>query len=129
MNSLLIIFFCILITFLVSRFIAFASLKWKILPVSILSNGKRYHHFVWGNFFIVVTAFCVFGLGFNPNNVYLIIFFGLGLGMVLDEFPHWVGDIKELTRNVSFLPKSVLAVVFIELLILLLFILKYLRII
>lgn len=129
MNSLLIIFFCVLAVFLISRFIALASLRWNILPVSVLSNGKRYHHFVWGNFLIVATAFLVFGLGLNPNNVYLVVLFGVGLGLVLDEFPHWVGDVKELTRNTPIIPGAIPVVISAELIIIFLLVLKYFKII
>ena len=126
MSSLLIIFICILGVFIISRFIAFASLKWKILPVKILSNGKRYHHFVWGNFLIVGAAFLAFGLGFSPDNIYLVTMFGIGLGLVLDEFPHWTGNVRELTRNTPIIPGAVLVVVVVELFILILLALKYL---
>jgi len=129
MNSLLIIFLCILGVFLVSRFIALSSLKWKILPVKILSNGKRYHHFVWGNFLIVGAAFLAFGLGFSPDNIYLAIMFGVGLGLVLDEFPHWTGDVKELTRNTPIIPGAIPVIVAVELFILILLALKYLALI
>jgi len=49
MTQLWMIFFCILIVFVVSRLITFMVLKWKILPYSTLSNGRRVHHFVYGN--------------------------------------------------------------------------------
>ncbi|MEI7689453.1 MAG: hypothetical protein WCI79_00610 [Candidatus Saccharibacteria bacterium] len=129
MNSLLVIFLCVLGVFLISRFIALGSLKWKILPVKILSNGKRYHHFVWGNFLIVGAAFMVFGLGLDVNNIYLVVIFGIGLGLVLDEFPHWTGDVKELTRNIPIIPGAVPVVAAVELFILILLALKYLALI
>ena len=129
MSSLLVIFFCILGVFLASRFIALASLKWKILPVRILSNGKRYHHFVWGNFLIVGAAFLAFGLGISPDNIYLVTMFGIGLGLVLDEFPHWTGNVKELTRNIPIIPGAIPVVVAVELFILILITLIYFKII
>jgi len=125
MNSLLIIFFCILGVFLVSRFIALASLKWKILPVKILSNGKRYHHFVWGNLLIVAAAFMAFGAGLSHDNIYLVTMFGIGLGLVLDEFPHWTGDVKELTRNTPIIPGAIPVVIAVELFIMVLLVLGY----
>lgn len=100
MPPLLVLFCCILVVFLVSRLIAVAVLVWHILPDNILSNGRRPHHFVYGNFLVVLASFAVIGLDIEPSNMIVLIAYGIGLGLVLDEFPHWIGITKELERNV-----------------------------
>lgn len=104
-------------------------LKWKILPLSTLSNGKRPHHFVYGNFLIILTSFLVIGLGIDPENTFVIVAYGIGIGLILDEFPHWMGSVKELTRNVPLIPGAIPAIIASELTLLLLIILKYLDVI
>lgn len=44
----------------------------------------------------------------------LTLTLGVGLGLVIDEFPHWIGNIKELNRNVTFMRSSFLALVVAE---------------
>lgn len=126
MEPLLIIFVCILAVFAISRLITFAVLKWKILPPRTLSNGKRLHHFVWGNLIIVGVSFLVIGLRVRPDYI-SPIFYGIGLGLILDEFPHWLGDVKELQRNVVIIPGSVRAIIVVETAILLLILLARLN--
>lgn len=109
MDPLLIIFCSILVTFLLSRLIAYAVLVWRILPERILSNGRRLHHFVYGNILIVFTSFAVIGLGANPTSIVALIAYGVGLGLILDEFPHWLGDVKELRRNVPIIRGGLIA--------------------
>jgi len=128
MIQLLIIFCTIALTVIVARLISFMVLEWKVLPLNILSNGKRSHHFVWGNILIVVTSFSVIALGINPNNYFILVLYGVGLGLVFDEFPHWVGNTKELSRNVPIIPGAIPIVITLELFILFLIILKYFKI-
>lgn len=109
MRPLLILFCSILVTFLVSRCIAYAVLVWHVLPERILSNGRRPHHFVYGNFLIVAASFAVFGLQASPSSSILLVMYGIGLGLVLDEFPHWLGNTKELQRNVPIVQGGLIA--------------------
>lgn len=109
MYPLLVIFCSILATFLVSRFVAYAVLVWRTLPQKTLSNGNRPHHFVYGNILIVIASFAVIGLGVDPTNIVILIAYGVGLGLVLDEFPHWLGNIKELQRNVPIIRGGLIA--------------------
>lgn len=95
--------------FLVSRFIAYAVLVWHILPKKTLSNGNRPHHFVYGNILIVVTSFAVIGLGADPTSTVILAAYGIGLGLVLDEFPQWLGDVEELRRNVPIIRGGLIA--------------------
>lgn len=114
MNNILIIALTIPGVYLLSRLLTLAVLKWKILPANVLSNGKRPHHFVYGNVLIVSVALAAVGFGVNPSSWYLAVLLGVGLGLVLDEFPHWTGNVKELSRNVIFIPQSLWAIVAVE---------------
>lgn len=76
---------------------------------------------------VILTSFLVIALGVSSSNIVIVILFGIGLGLILDEFPHWMGNIKELTRNVPIIPGSIVAIVISESLILTLIIMKYLR--
>ncbi len=129
MIQLIIIFFAILLTVVIARLLSFAVLKWHILPLDVLSNGKRSHHFVWGNILIVFASFLVIGLGVSPANYLIPILYGVGLGLVLDEFPHWTGNVKELTRNIAIIPGALPVVAVAEGLIVILIVLKYLGVI
>jgi hypothetical protein len=88
---------------------AYAVLVWHILPEKTLSNGHRPHHFVYGNILIVSTSFAVIGLGADPSGIVILIAYGVGLGLILDEFPHWLGNIKELRRNVPIIRGGLIA--------------------
>ena len=124
MISLWIIFSCILFVFTISRLITFMVLRWKVLPKSTLSNGRRVHHFVYGNVLILTASFLVIGLDFDATNNFIVIIYGIGLGLILDEFPHWLGNVKELTRNVAIIPGAIPAVIAAETIIIVLIILK-----
>lgn len=128
MNQLWIIFISVLIVVITSRIITFAVLEWKILPKRVLSNGKRVHHFVYGNILIVIAALLSIGLGQGDSWLTALIF-GIGLGLVLDEFPHWTGNVKELTRNTPIIPGAIPAVIIAELIILGMIMLKLLTVI
>lgn len=128
MSNLWIIATLVALVFIVSRLIAFATLKWHILPENTLSNGRRPHHFVYGNILIVLASFLVVGLGVNATNVWIAVTYGLGLGLVLDEFPHWLGDVKELTRNTPVVPGALPAVIIVEVVLLVVILLKTLSI-
>ncbi len=110
MKQLVILLVCIVLTVLVSRVITFAVLQWRILPLRSLSNGRRFHHFVYGNFLILLTSFLVIAMGVDASVWWIVIPYGIGLGLILDEFPHWLGNVKELTRNVLIVPGALPAV-------------------
>ena len=124
MTSLLIIFASILIVFAISRLVTFMVLKWKVLPKNTLSNGRRVHHFVYGNALILATSFLIIGLGVDATNVFIAIFYGIGIGLILDEFPHWMGNVKELTRNVPIVPGAIPAIIIAEAIILFVIVLR-----
>jgi len=128
MINLWIIVILVALVFIISRLIALAVLRWHILPRKALSNGHRPHHFVYGNILIVLTSFLVIGLGVDTTNVWIAIAYGLGLGLVLDEFPHWLGNVKELTRNTPVIPGALPAVIIVEVVLLVVILLKALSI-
>lgn len=77
-----------------------------ILPFWLFASigNFRIHHFVYGN--ILITSFIAIGLGIKKHKNWFALFYGIGLGLVLDEFLLWVGDIKQLTSNVIIIPYS-----------------------
>lgn len=108
---LVIILNAVIITFLISRLTAYLIIN-KYLPSILFAsvNGFRLHHFVYGNIIIAVTSFVSIGLGIKKHKNLFALFYGIGLGMVLDEFLLWIGDVEQLTNNVLFIPHSLTVV-------------------
>lgn len=107
-TPLVIILFSILVVFVISRLITFSVMEWKILPKFLFAvvGEYRLHHFVYGNIIIVVTSFLAIGLGIRKHKNLFALFYGIGLGLVLDEFLLWIGDVRQLTSNVLWIPHS-----------------------
>lgn len=105
---LLIILISIISVFVISRLITFSVLEWKILPKSLfaLLGEFRLHHFVYGNVLITITSFMAIGLGIRKHKNWFALFYGIGLGLVFDEFLLWIGDVEQLTSNVLWIPYS-----------------------
>ena len=115
MNFIPILMVTILVVYLLCRLMAYAVLEWNLLPKGLLSNGsRRVHHFVYGNILIFAVAVTAMVTDWETQWQFAVVF-GIGLGLVIDEFPHWIGDIKELSRNVTFIRSSFLALVIVEL--------------
>lgn len=105
---LVIILASIIAVFVISRFITFSIMEWKILPPFLFAafGEFRLHHFVYGNVLITITSFLAIGLGIRRYKNWFALFYGIGLGLVLDEFLLWMGDVKQLTSNVLWIPYS-----------------------
>jgi len=105
---LLIILISIVSVFVISRLIVFSVLEWKILPKSLfaLLGEFRLHHFMYGNVLITITSFMAIGLGIRKHKNWFALFYGIGLGLVLDEFLLWIGNVEQLTSNVLWIPYS-----------------------
>lgn len=116
---LVIILSSIISVFLISRLITFSVLEWKILPKSLFAvlGEFRLHHFVYGNILITVTSFLAIGLGIRKHKNWFALFYGIGLGLVLDEFLLWIGDVEQLTSNVLWIPYSTTAIAVVGLII------------
>lgn len=116
---LVIILTSIIVVFIVSRVITFSVLEWKILPKSLFAvlGDFRLHHFVYGNILIIVTSFFAIGLGIRKHKNWFALFYGIGLGLVLDEFLLWIGDVEQLTSNVLWIPYSTTAIAIVSLII------------
>lgn len=112
---LVIILASIISVFLISRTLTYLILVQKSLPSYLFLDFGffRLHHFVYGNILITITSFLAIGLGINKHKNLFALFYGIGLGLVLDEFLLWMGDTKQLTNIVLFIPHSatVIAVV------------------
>lgn len=109
---LVIILTSIIVVFGVSRIIAYFVLINKSLPAWFFATlGEfRLHHFVYGNILILITSFFAIGLGITKHKNRFALFYGIGLGLVLDEFLLWMGDVRQLTSNVLFIPYSLTAI-------------------
>lgn len=116
---LVIILLSIISVFIVSRIITFSVIQWKILPPFLFAalGEFRLHHFVYGNILITITSFLAIGLGIRKHKNWFALFYGIGLGLVLDEFLLWMGDIEQLTSNVLWIPYSGLIITTVALLI------------
>lgn len=112
---LVIILLSIVSVFAVSRTLTYLILVQKSLPSYLFLDFGffRLHHFVYGNILITITSFLAIGLGIRKHKNWFALFYGIGLGLVLDEFLLWMGDTKQLTSIVLFIPHSatVIAVV------------------
>lgn len=116
---LIIILSSIVAVFVISRLITFSVMEWKIIPSFLFLNlgNFRLHHFVYGNILITITSFMAIGLGIRKHKNWFALFYGIGLGLVLDEFLLWVGDVRQLTSNVLWIPYSFTIIAFVLLLI------------
>jgi hypothetical protein len=108
-----IIFLSVLFVFLISRLIAYLVIDTHTLPDSLFVTvgGYRLHHFVYGNILILITSFLAIGLRAKINRNWLALFYGIGLGLVLDEFPLWMGDVNQLQSKVVLIPYATTAVI------------------
>lgn len=103
-----IILISIIATTLFSRTLTYFILVEKTLPVWLFAQigDFRLHHFVYGNILILITSFLAIGLGIRRHKNWFALFYGIGLGLVLDEFLLWIGDTTQLNNNVLFIPYS-----------------------
>jgi hypothetical protein len=111
-DSLIIILFSILGVFIFFRLTNYLLLVEQVIPRFFYAdiNGFRLHHFVYGNILITITSFAAIGLGIQKHKRLFALFYGIGLGMVLDEFLLWIGDIEQLQSEVWWIPHSLTAV-------------------
>ncbi len=116
---LVIILVSVLSVFLISRLVAYLILIRQALPgyLFVSINNFRLHHFVYGNILIVITSFLAIGLGIGKHRKLFALFYGIGLGLVLDEFLLWMGNVGQLTNSVMWIPYSATAVAVVSLVI------------
>lgn len=97
---------------IISRFMTYLILIKKSFPFWLFVHvgNFRLHHFVYGNILILITSFLAIGLGIRRHKNWFAIFYGIGLGLILDEFLLWMGDTRQLNSNVLFIPYSIMAV-------------------
>ncbi len=116
---LVIILISVVVVFVISRIITFSIMEWKILPKFLFTafGAFRLHHFVYGNILITITSFLAIGLGIRKHKNWFALFYGVGLGLVLDEFLLWVGDVEQLTSNVLWIPYSGTIIAFVAIII------------
>lgn len=105
---LVIILVSIVSVFAISRLITLSVIEWKILPPFLFAafGEFRLHHFVYGNVLITITSFLAIGLGIRRHKNWFALFYGIGLGLVFDEFLLWIGDVEQLTSNALWIPYS-----------------------
>jgi hypothetical protein len=71
-----------------------AQVKWW--PGNVEVGGTHIHHLVWGIVTIMITGYL--GIAINPPSPWqeiIAIFFGIGMGLALDEFALWL-DLKDV---------------------------------
>lgn len=109
---LLIILNSIVLVFAFSRMLTYLIMHTDYLPDYLFAQigNFRLHHFVYGNILILITSFLAIGLGIHKHRNLFAVFYGIGLGLILDEFLLWVGNVEELTRNTLWIPHSLTAV-------------------
>lgn len=116
---LVIILLSIVSVFIISRTLTYLILINKSLPSYLFLDFGffRLHHFVYGNILITITSFLAIGLGIRNHKNWFALFYGIGIGLVLDEFLLWVGDVNQLTSNVMWIPYSGIIIAAVALLI------------
>jgi hypothetical protein len=82
-------------------------------------RGLHLHHFVLGNVIILALGFLTIVLQYPIHPTLALIVFGIGLGLILDEFTMWLGNVKHLVSDAIVLRQNV-AIVSLVLIILLL---------
>ncbi|MFA6177279.1 MAG: hypothetical protein WC694_00040 [Candidatus Paceibacterota bacterium] len=114
---LIIILLSIILVFVISRTLTYLILTTKTLPSYLFIDLGffRLHHFVYGNILITITSFFAIGLGIKRYKNWFTLFYGIGLGLVLDEFLLWMGDTKQLTSKVLFIPYSATVIAIVSL--------------
>lgn len=114
---LVIILLSIISVFIISRTITYMILVQKSLPMYLFLDFGffRLHHFVYGNILITITSFLAIGLGIRKHKNWFALFYGIGLGLVLDEFLLWMGDVSELNNIVLFIPHSATVIAIVSL--------------
>jgi hypothetical protein len=91
-----------LLTFLIvvflARAISYLVIEQQALPhaLFVTIEGYRLHHFVYGNFIILVIGFLKIVLGLKIPPRFAALVYGVGLGLVIDEFALWSGAIRYL---------------------------------
>ncbi len=117
-TPLLIILMSVILVFLFSRLIAYLVIN-GLLPQALFVDvgGFRLHHFVYGNIIIITTSFLAIGLGLRKHKNLFALCYGIGLGLVLDEFLLWMGDVNELTRKTVWIPYSLTVIAVVSLVI------------
>lgn len=115
---LVIILLSIIVVFLISRIGSYLVLS-GILPWYLFANinGFRLHHFVYGNVIITITSFVAIGLGIKKHKNWFALFYGVGLGLVLDEFLLWIGNIERMNAYELFIPHSLTVITIVSLII------------
>lgn len=111
-SPLVIILVSVITVFVLARSLTYLVLIGQVLPSTVFLslNGYHIHHFVYGNILIIITSFASIGLGIRKHKQLFALFYGIGLGLVLDELLLWLGDVRQLTSVVLWLPHSITAI-------------------
>jgi hypothetical protein len=90
-----------LITVVLARLFGFLIIDANLLPESLLLKiaGFRLHHFVYGNIIVVIISFLKIALGHKIPPRFSALIYGIGLGLIIDEFALWLGALSYLAHN------------------------------
>jgi hypothetical protein len=80
-----------ILTFLFLRFLTYG-IRYHFLPARniVTSGGLHIHHFVWGIFILLIVGFLGITINSPRLHAWLAVAFGIGAGLVLDEFALWL---------------------------------------
>lgn len=90
-----------LIVVLLARFISYLVIQTNDLPewLFVTVYGFRLHHFVYGNAILGWLGFAKFVLELKIPKRITALIYGIGLGLVIDEFSLWSGGLTYLLPN------------------------------
>lgn len=83
---------------LLARLISFLLIHTDGLPLWLFVSirGYRLHHFVYGNVLLAGLGFLKFVLEAKISKSATALIYGVGLGLVIDEFSLWSGSLTYL---------------------------------
>ncbi len=88
-----------LVTVFLSRLVGFLVIDAHALPLTLFVDihGYRLHHFVYGDLIIAILGFVTFFLEVKLPKGIGALLYGIGLGLVMDEFVLWLGSMTYLS--------------------------------
>lgn len=98
-----------LIVVLLARLISYLVIHAETLPdfLFVTVRGYRLHHFVYGNTILVSLGFVKFILEAKISKKITGLVYGVGLGLVIDEFSLWSGGLTYLLPHNVYILNSV----------------------
>ena len=99
----IVILISFILTFIIARIIVFLidhQVDPDLLGYNIV-NGRHIHHFTYGIVILVVTGFISLFIGNRGTRAWLFALYGIGLGLLIDEFGIWLNLDPNYHQTVS----------------------------